>query len=243
MVARQRREKEVVSVEEVSVMEGGRFTPCWPVGEVHVMRNGGGGDGGRKAWGQQEEEEERVVESQCGGHNERGWAVNGDALGLCTVRGVCVCVRVRLRECAFWRATFEPTSQRAWSSYLAQEEQLCLATTGALQSQAYGADSDWGRVLPGSVWSLTEASKCCSPHLPTCRNTYKTDPEPFFPSRQNWTRSFYVTKKDKSAFAPVWVALATPSSELCRELKVNLNHPNPKINYAYPKEQGSRPNP
>lgn len=28
MVARQRREKEVVSVEEVSVMEGGRFTPC-----------------------------------------------------------------------------------------------------------------------------------------------------------------------------------------------------------------------
>lgn len=44
---------------------------------------------------------------------------------------ICVCVRV----CVLARF-FEPTSQRAPSSYLAQEEQLCLATTATLQSKA-----------------------------------------------------------------------------------------------------------
>lgn len=42
-----------------------------------------------------------------------------------------MCVSARVRKLARF---FEPTSQRARSSYLAQEEQLCLATTAALQS-------------------------------------------------------------------------------------------------------------
>lgn len=49
--------------------------------------------------------------------------------------------------------------------------------------------------------------------------------------------------KDKSAFTPHCASSASPPSKLGSEFKVNLNHPNPKINYAYPKEQRSRVNP
>ena len=49
--------------------------------------------------------------------------------------------------------------------------------------------------------------------------------------------------KDKSALTPLCSSSASPPSKLSSEFKVNLNHPNPKINYAYPEEQRSRVNP
>lgn len=49
--------------------------------------------------------------------------------------------------------------------------------------------------------------------------------------------------KDKNALTPYCLSSVSLSSELSREFKVNLNHPNPKINYAYPEEHGSPVNP
>lgn len=118
----------------------------------------------------------------------------------------------------------KPTSHRAQSSYLAQEEQLCLATAGALQSQVERTDSDGGRVLSERAWSLTETLKCRGPG---------TAPHPKRHAKHFWSRTLgfqrHRPRNVKKTLAP-----PRDISGLSTEFEVNLNRFNPKINYAYP---------